>query len=140
VSNKFGWDYPPGITGREPEIAGYQEGTENVSCDNDSALWYPAHVVNEMLADYMTFAAKAIGNPLGIDVQGKHLKERWTALLDEHSGEFACDFEGEVDCAYTNEGLRLWTCPRCGVEHEDDMRADWEEQEAERRADRELEE
>ena len=46
----FGWDYPPGVTGNEPEIAGYPEGEaphvcDDIECDHKDDAWpyYEAH-------------------------------------------------------------------------------------------------
>lgn len=34
-SPNFGWSYPPGVTGNEPEIAGYPDNDNDSDCDHE---------------------------------------------------------------------------------------------------------
>lgn len=84
--------YPPGVTGREPEIAGYPERTEKVECRNVGTAHF-RHELKEM----------AVTSTLG------------QALDEVYSVEIDCEWEGEVE-GWPNGDDFEWTCPRCGNE------------------------
>lgn len=92
--------YPPGVTGNEPEIAGYPETSEDVECAEDDVIFLTAHQVHEILAEQGEWAvAEAVGYP---SIQVKQEE---------------CGYAGTVD-GQVVDGVFVWDCPRCGAEQE----------------------
>jgi hypothetical protein len=110
-------NYPPGVTGNEPQIAGYPEGARVMTCSKyfDGAKIAPVHLGDELLAIQLliqegkTDAAVAAVTRLTRD-----------ALDMPEAEETECGFEGEADCMF-GEGMIWWTCPRCDQENETEM-------------------
>lgn len=93
-------NYPPGVSGNEPEISGWPEAEMELSCTNGAARWLSRRLVIEMLEREPSRLADPV--------------EDWEAL------EAECDFEGPVD-AQIVEGVACWDCPKCGSENETDL-------------------
>lgn len=98
--------YPPGVTGNEPQIAGYPEIEMEVECGESDTYFLGLYQVREMIMDLgfagqgtveMCMTAKDVLD--GID--GLDIAERDCSW----QGTVAVEIEG--DQAY-------WNCPRCG--------------------------
>ena len=106
-------NYPPGVTGNEPEIAGYPSMTLDKQCEEDVpyiATW----VVTEHLDGIAAVIARSDDTIPAIIEQLGHLWEH----LNKDAVDVTCGFDGDVD-AEMAYGVAYWTCPRCGTEHED---------------------
>lgn len=119
--------YPPGVTGMEPEIAGYPEGTMNVECSSTGAtlMAYEVHAAVNDLSFRLEVAAKnaaAMQKPLP-DVVLQIAQQLRDDLggLEEAEESQDCDFEGEVDVVFTSRTTYEWECPRCGNEQEGEL-------------------
>lgn len=89
-------NYPPGVTGNEPAIAGLAEGNaKNLEC-----------------------AASTDGEFTVTDEAGKG----WTVNASYEcpwEGDVDAQYGGTKGCP-----IRYWTCPLCGHEHEDELSDD----------------
>lgn len=119
-------NYPPGVSGMEPEIAGLPEFELARTCDNESALYVPAKTVTDQIYWLSQEIAKLNRN----DLVRPGMFDRVTSMLEElivattrDGAEFACEWDDKVDVEYSN-GMVFWVCPRCGMEHEDDYEPD----------------
>lgn len=100
-------NYPPGVTGNEPEIAGRPMRTMNVDCEQESLDMVPAHWAREVVKDL------ASPHPTRRD---------WEELADllADSGwtvETECGFGGDVEVEVEGN-TAYWECPRCGQDNE----------------------
>lgn len=117
--------YPPGVTGNEPAIAGYPEGTYSITCKGympPTAKVAPRDIFEQIVA---------IANLIGSGAP-----ERASYRLGQLHGELlqmpeavdvACNFEGEVDAWFSggkDSYTAHWECPRCGTEDEEDRDRD----------------
>lgn len=95
----MGWNYPPGVTGYEPEIAGYEEVELVVDCDNEKM-----EVINRVdaLTLVRAFAYKAV--TLTEDIERLH------------TYYIPCEYSGYVTGYIVGDGVE-WDCPRCGETH-----------------------
>lgn len=88
---QFGWDFPPGVTGLEPEIAGAPEVMmRGVECDNDDA------------------------HTNITDDNGRV----WPIIYD---CPWSGDVEAVVGEGVHADYAGYWTCPLCGAENTDDL-------------------
>lgn len=116
-------NYPPGVTGNEPAIAGHPEGNYRVSeCKGympESSRAVPEHIISEILT-----LQEAIGR--NEPVQPRLERLRLEMLAMPQAVDVECNYEGDVD-AYFSGGPSAytvyWTCPRCGSEQEEDREA-----------------
>lgn len=84
------WYYPEGVTGYEPEIAGYDEVELIVDCDNEK-MEVVSHV------DLLVYAVP-------------------DAVTVENIDYVPCEYSGYVTGYIVGEGVE-WDCPRCGETH-----------------------
>ena len=113
----MGWNYPPGVTGYEPEIAGYEEVELIVDCDNEKM-----EVINRVdaLTLVRAFAYKAV--TLTEDIERLHTYYMYKAVtLTEdierlHTYYIPCEYSGYVTGYIVGDGVE-WDCPRCGETH-----------------------
>ncbi len=116
-------NYPPGVTGREPEIAGYPERTEKVECRSTTTAFYRREVL-DVLAEVRRTCANT--DQIGVVA---HFREKLEGLTE--TPELDCEWEGEVE-GWPNGDDFEWTCPRCGNEqveeglYEPDPDLQWE--------------
>lgn len=96
--------YPPGVTGNEPEIAGYPEARLRLACDHDTVDMVPSHWVSEVIRDGVSGLLDLIE-------------------AEDESVDAECGFEGEVDVVIVDGILAQWTCPRCGQDVESELDA-----------------
>jgi hypothetical protein len=107
-------NYPPGVTGREWQIAGPdREETMTLDCGVDEATllilpkeWY------EQLSLEMTWTVQEFADRVKARGQVRSLLESLVEIED-----VACPFEGEVEVSFYG-GIGSWTCPLCGTDHE----------------------
>lgn len=111
-------NYPPGVTGRELEIAGPDWegeieatcGTENVElqvlCKDDIATL-------KIIAG--ATGAQGSGKRRDADVIQQAMRRAFSRM--ETITLPTCTFEGEV-FAWGYQGITHWACPVCGTEHE----------------------
>ncbi len=129
MNTTFGWNYPPGVTGREYAIAGpdYEQeehrecGAEGVDVrilDTDTY-----QTLQTALADvhYLVGWLDAMGrDPLherAIAV-AQNAADRLTAVVSASTIEVpVCPFAGET-LVEGFDGVETWVCPMCGTEHE----------------------
>ena len=123
-------NYPAGVTGHEPQIAGYATGEASVDCETENVRGVPLALVTDFLDQFeRTFTAP--GGGLYSD-RPEHLVRddaaRFRVLLNaarealrQAEGEHVeCLFSGEVE-ADVEYGTRYWTCPWCDTEHQDNI-------------------
>lgn len=115
-------NYPPGVTGMEPEIAGYPEVDMEVECADTDAPLLGAFEVVRLIQDELIVQ-------MGREARGdtpNWSEWVWKVLdeiedLVEMTGE--CGWNG-VTTTQIADGEAQWSCPRCGkvqsVELEDD--------------------
>lgn len=113
-------NYPPGVTGNEPEIAGYAEGTERVeSCE----CMIDAERIHFAI-DWPTRRdlLRVVPGRNAIDVVTQ-IDEGMHALTVTGMDEIECPFRGgDVDGQYDDGGaLFYWVCPLCGGENTNDL-------------------
>lgn len=107
-------NFPPGVTGFEPQIAGYPERDEVHACEA-----YDVKI--KVSTGYAEDAIQTVINRLKAG-QTTAYDER---LLQDALGDIAeteveqCPFVGEVTVTY-GEGVETWTCPLCRTEHVDE--------------------
>lgn len=95
-------NYPDGVTGNEPQIAGYLEISEDVECEEE-VLFLTPYQVGEILSEHGEWAvAEAVG------------------YLSEQVKQEECGYFGTVDGHVVN-GLFVWVCPRCGYEQQTEL-------------------
>lgn len=122
-------NYPPGVTGHEPQIAGYNSHDVSVECLSEDVSGVPTALVMSLLADI----AQALTAPGGLyldrpdhlvrdDVaRARQRIENARDALKAADGEHVeCGFEGDVE-AVIEYGTLYWTCPWCGTAHEDNI-------------------
>jgi hypothetical protein len=99
-------NYPPGVTGNEPEIAGYVERTMTVRCEEDTMALVPLRMIGDK--QEQTWWHQIIAIQRHIDDQGLARP---------------CDFIGQVDVQH-DRFTYWWECPQCGFQHEGEVE-DW---------------
>ena len=102
--------YPPGVTGREPQIAGYPETSMEVDCVRQEAVClYKFEVLEEVALVIGRVSSGADPDASLLDLQ---------QLLQEDAEETTaeCDWSGEAD-GYVEGDEFIWTCPRCGSDN-----------------------
>ena len=110
--------YPAGVTGNEPQIAGYTEGEFEMTCTADE----PYVVHTEKAGDDVYDLVKEILNTdqavTSADIWAAiaKMKARW----DREGYVAECHWEGRVEGTLSG-GVLLWTCPNCGTEQETDL-------------------
>lgn len=120
-------NYPPGVTGREYEIAGGDFYTVERTCENEEATLLVADAdIKEAILDVLIDLAR-IEERLNLADQGDLLMrvqlvsrkvQRLENRLTEH--ELPCPFEGKVELeVYRTQGW--WDCPTCGTHTEEVM-------------------
>jgi len=138
MGSPFGWDYPAGVTGNEPELAGGLERDMQLQCEQVDVSVVPSFELKAALANLQARIGKMHDSTAGkavamVDV----LAEEMQVLIDrvdtlEDRGEWECPFDGDVEVDVFGD-LGRWTCPVCGSENEVDLtpdepeRDDWED-------------
>jgi hypothetical protein len=116
-----GWNYPPGVTGREYEIAG-----PDWERDLHRACGAKNVTVNVVQGDPVQAALDAL-NSIGPDVPWEDgVKRARLALIGDPVTDVdfdVCPFDAETLVEGFN-GMESWTCPLCGTEHNDEP-DDW---------------
>lgn len=115
-------NYPPGVTGRELEIAGPDwEGEIRAVCNRGNVeltMFSPDDVATIKRVAAAT-GGQGKGKQRDADIMQmtlrRSLSRMVTITLD------VCPFDGEVE-AWEYHGVTHWTCPVCGDEHEEDSR------------------
>lgn len=98
--------YPPGVTGYEPEIAGYPEVEMEVECgevDQFISLRQAQATSEKWVMERRSGLAKAL------------------AALPQLEAD--CDFTG-VETLQVSGDVGYWTCPWCGKDQEVDLSED----------------
>lgn len=106
-------NYPPGVTGNEPEIAGRPVRTMNVDCEEDDVTFISAQEVLEALMkarDEMTHRGAGLTPRSAVDFVEE--------LIDQIDVvERECYWSGEVEVEVEGD-TAYWDCPRCGQSNE----------------------
>lgn len=118
-------NYPPGVTGNEPAIAGYPEGNYSAPTCNgylpDDTRAVTLGLISD-LADVQHMIGR--GDP---NAQVKLERIRLEMLDMPKAVDVECGFEGDVDASWDGDrrgnGTYFWTCPRCGSEQTDEREA-----------------
>lgn len=123
-------NYPPGVTGREPQIAGpFFEGLREMECHTPDV---ELHIIDTRLR----YALQQRNTTLDMMRRGERLQS-WNWDLDRADRTIAelvgkghifdtyivaeCPFEGEVEVIRYSEHAPLeWVCPVCDTEHEEE--------------------
>jgi len=110
--------YPDGVTGNEPQIAGYPEGEFYVECYADDP--YVVHteragddifdLAKDLLNRENAVTTRDIWEAIGA------LKARW----DREGYVAECQWEGRAEGSMFGT-VFAWECPNCGTEHETEM-------------------
>lgn len=95
----MGWNYPPGVTGYEPEIAGYEEVNLIVDCDNEALETVSRDDVLSMVWDFEDIGA----------IPAEQIERLHTYYVP-------CEYSGYVTGYIVGAGVE-WDCPRCGKTH-----------------------
>ena len=102
--------YPPGVTGNEPEIAGYPT----------------SECFRECQADVPTFTRYSVYEVVNsVDLSDpSRARDRLHAAIDAlpTDEDGVCSFEGLVEVEHAGD-VEFWTCPNCGEEHESELDA-----------------
>lgn len=102
-------NYPPGVTGNEPEIAGYPEREAERECGATAAF-----VPREQL-----IALRSLDRTVSTAIRQQ--VRRVLAWADEYEQEHDCAYSGPVTLFDAGLGVATWTCPACGAEHEEEQ-------------------
>lgn len=137
-------NYPPGVTGFEPQIAGYPERVRHVTCDRQDAEWMSAAAVHRLVASVRRRSndtdarvselldaardtrdrgeAESYRRVDSLRAAERHFVRSAVALIDGvEVVDRPCTFDGRVDGYVDPVGRSFsWTCPECGTEHEDE--------------------
>ena len=112
-------NYPPGVTGNEPEINGPEwEGEIERDCSNGGEVY----VISRDLVRRMQKWEETKGQTLPSEVA---FMERMLLIAVAHElkslvpVDIDCPFYGNVD-AVIYDGMLLWECPLCGTEYEEE--------------------
>lgn len=110
MAANFGWNFPPGVSGNEIEIAGADwEGEIERSCDQTDV---EIAVLGPESRDLLAANRTGITTTMLVDF----VKSMVTVTVPE------CPFiDGEV-YAWSYNGVLTWTCPVCGHEYTEDAR------------------
>ena len=120
-------NYPVGVTGREPQIAGMAEQRTYVECRSTSerpVMAYDDRCALNLAVDRLE--AALIGWIPGEEVDqddtvgrwAYEIVNRWSSMkTSEVLVEMDCEFTGEVD-AQVDDEYAYADCPRCGKEIE----------------------
>lgn len=119
--------YPPGVTGNEPQIAGYPSTMVARTCrdargEATRTEWLPVARIREEIDHIATSLHAALTNPDA--AQGHVLQAGWPlaalrqATFDD-AAEFECDFDGDVEVEL-HGSTEVWRCPTCWTLHEED--------------------
>ena len=125
-------NYPPGVTGNEPQIAGLNEGVEQRTCvrsgDRTLVSPYTLELRDNLIACQNDYEEGRISEGQYIIrmtsiVRMIDFEKRWDSIVEDHQ----CTFSGEVDVEF-DRYLLYWECPQCGEQYEEeiDMEPDWE--------------
>lgn len=107
-------NYPPGVTGNEPEINGPSwEGEIERVCEDDADLNIVNHDVASLITDYVTHKGDRD------TLVEKRLLRAIARQGQPYVLEDQCPFYGIVD-AVVYGGILLWECPLCGSSHEEE--------------------
>lgn len=113
-------NYPPGVTGHEPAIAGHGERTEEVEClQQDSTVLYRYGVL-EVVDGALHKAREQVRRNERVgpgDLLG-YLRAMRQALDELPETEAPCEWEGEVEGWPVDDDFE-WTCPQCGRDNVD---------------------
>lgn len=111
-------NYPPGVSGFEPQIAGSHEL-------DDSRLVDECVNVGE-------YRIMRIAGKYRYDFSSTAIPKRYTRNTNRRVQAKQCTFEGgAVDGIVYDHATFAWECPSCGYENEVDVSGDFEEPERE---------
>lgn len=121
-------NYPPGVSGLEPQIAGYPERTIVKSCGAEGV---DLRVIDPWLierskeliekVDFSAVQGRNYSSDLNLSNywgRGVYHVLLYLSQQDLKIEDTICPFDGEVDTQYDRE-CEWWICPLCGTEHED---------------------
>lgn len=100
-------NYPPGVTGNEPEIAGYPTSASIRECQAEAATLTRYSVLDVVRSVDLSDPSRA----------RDLLKAAIDALPTDEDG--VCMYEGPVEVEHVGD-IDFWECPNCGAEHEDE--------------------
>lgn len=112
-------NYPPGVTGGEPQIAGpLAEYTETHSCGDQTSkriLTVASEAALAHLQGALTeMVSSGIIHETSLPALANYVSQLEAGLIEV---DVICPFDGPVDVAYF-KGYATWTCPECGTEHD----------------------
>jgi hypothetical protein len=113
-------NYPPGVTGNEPQIRGLGERTTHKVCVNSDG--FTATLMTTDLKDSIVRLAELLKH----DVTIASLKSAansvvfFASVYEPQMDIDDCPFEGEVD-TQIDQWIEFWDCPVCGKEHQEDL-------------------
>jgi hypothetical protein len=122
----MGSNYPPGVTGREYQIAGpdYERTVKRACRASDVEITLPNDDVPGLAHLALGILDGKILIRRGADPVARaktRLQEIISAYENGSKIDVAeCPFDGEVD-VQGFQGVETWTCPLCGTDHEDDI-------------------
>lgn len=136
-------NYPEGVTGNEPQIAGGTPATMPVSCEQGTVACLPSHIVSEGvtgLGHLHRRYRKVLDKISGADATtGQFATQLQTlALLTTQLGHTVEILQGQItknaqdidwDCTLDGETVEgeiirnifYWQCPACGLQQETDL-------------------
>lgn len=136
-------NYPPGVTGNEPQIAGGIAAEMVVSCEQGTVACLPAHIVTEAtlgLAHLHLRYRKVLDKFSPADAASGPFAHRLQtlAILTTQLGQAVEILQGQIasnaqeidwDCTMDGEEVEgeiigplfNWQCPACGLEQQTDL-------------------
>lgn len=106
-------NYPPGVSGHEPQIVGHEEITLSVTCgETIDTVLSAAALALVTAAHRAVHAANAEADTMIGAV--RRLRD---GMRDLSTITTTCPFDGEV-VAEQDGYVARWTCPLCDAEHE----------------------
>ncbi|MEI7890281.1 MAG: hypothetical protein WCI34_08215 [Actinomycetes bacterium] len=115
-------NYPPGVTGRELEIAGPDwEGEMDVKCagENVEVTVFRPDDIETLKRIAAVKGAQGAGKQRDADVIQMSLRRMLSRMVTVTLP--VCPFEGEVE-AWMYQHVTHWECPVCGTSHDEDDR------------------
>lgn len=125
-------NYPSGVSGLEPQIAGYPERTVEKICGAEMVALniadpFLAKRASQLLDEIDFEVVKGRDYSSSMTLSNHRARNIYHILLRAASQTFTaegdCPFVGEVDTQYGYDS-EWWECPLCGTEHEDSIN-DW---------------
>lgn len=119
-------NYPAGVTGNEPEIAGERTIMKFVTCGEEEPQVVPSWAVKEELLALQLEVAQILSSKTSEALaKVDDLRQSITNKLDrmyelEDVGSYDCPFAGSLEVTVVSREQGTWDCPDCGSVHDNE--------------------